>query len=163
MHPLLFSLKRTHLKSLAMCRGILGKFPLTPARYDMLAAARKYAGPQFTQSDLRRLLGVNRATTSRMARSLEKLGYIERKEAPFDRRQLLVTLTPQGTRIFETIEYDVVDYGMIDFGVTCAFSFKWYSDDAVSELLDLDDRLHHARAQLWDTACFRFDGWHPDS
>ena len=162
MHQLLFSLKRTHLKSLAMCRSIIGKFPLTPARYDMLAAARKHASPHFTQSELRRLLGVNRATTSRMARSLEKLGYIKREVSPYDRRQLLIRLTALGTRIFETLEYDVVDYGMIDFGVTCAFAFKWYSEDAVSELLDLEERFHHARAQLWDSAQFHYD-FHPDN
>ena len=51
---------------------------------------------------------------------------------------------------------------MIDFGVTCAFAIKWYSEDAFAELLNFEERLHHARHQLWDTAEFDYD-WHPDN
>ena len=164
MHQVLFSLKRTHLKSLAMCRNAIafGSHPLTPARYDMLSAARKHANPHFTQSALRKLLGVNRATTSRMARSLEKLGYIERAVYPYDRRQLLFRLTAEGTRILELVEYDVVTSGIIDFGVTHAFAVKWYSENAICELLNFEDRLFYARGQLHDRAEFFYD-WRPDN
>ena len=162
MHQLLFSLKRTHLRALAFQRHAIRPYPLTPARFDMLFAMRKHAGTHFKQSDLRRLLGINRATTSRMVRSLEKLGFLERKIYPYDRRQRLIRLTKEGTRVLETVEYEVVDYGMIDFGVTHSFAVKWYSEDAVCELLDLEDRFHYARGQLFDGATFYYD-WHPDN
>ena len=162
MHQLLFSLKRTHLRALALQRHAIRPFPLTPARFDMLFAMRKHASSHFKQSDIRRLLGINSATTSRMVRSLVKLGFIEREVYPYDRRQLLIRLTKEGTRVLETVEYEIVDYGMIDFGVTCAFAVKWYSEDAVSELLNLEDRFHFARGQLFDRATFYYD-WHPDN
>ena len=162
MHQLLFSLKRTHLRALALQRHAIRTFPLTPARFDMLFAMRKHAGPDFKQSDLRRLLGINSATTSRMAISLEKLGFLEREIYPYDRRQLLIRLTEEGARVLAAVEYEVVDYGMIEFGVTCAFAVKWYSPDAFSELYDLEDRFAYARGQLFDRATFYYP-FHPDN
>ena len=162
MHQLLFSLKRTHLSALAMSHRAIRPFSLTPARFDMLFAIRKHASTHFKQSDLRRLLGVNSATTSRMAIALEKLGLIQRHEYPYDRRQLVVQLTAEGTRALGVVEYEVVDYGMIDFAVTCAFAVKWYSESAISELYNLDDRFYFARGQLQDRATFYYD-WHPDN
>ena len=162
MHQLLFSLKRTHLRALALSRHAIRPYPLTPARYDMLFAMRKHAGPHFKQSDLRRLFGITSATMSRMAISLEKLGYIARERYAYDRRQLLIRLTEEGARVLSTVEYEVVDYGMIDFGVTCAFAVNWYSESAISELYNLEERFHFARGQLFDRASFYYD-WHPDN
>src|ERR1700710_2923366 len=149
MHQLLFSLKRTHLRALALQRHAIRAFPLTPARFDMLFAMRKHASSNFKQSDLRRLLGINSATTSRMVRSLVTLGFIEREIYPYDRRQLLVRLTKEGADVLSTVEYEIVDYAMIDFAVTCAFSMKWYSEPAITDLYNREDRFHFARGQLF--------------
>ena len=162
MHQLLFSLKRTHLRSLAMQRHAIRPFPLTPARFDMLFALRKHVHTWFKQSDLRRLLGYKSATMSRMAKSVEKLGYIEREVYPFDRRERLIRLTKEGAAILSKVEYEIVDYGMIEFSVTCAFAIRWFSKSAVTELYDLEDKLQYARGQLFDPATFHYD-FHPDS
>ena len=144
-----------------MPRHAIAPYELTPARYDMLYAIRKHARSGFNQAHLRRLLGVTSATVSRMATSLEELGFLEREQCPFDRRQLLVRLTPKGKQALEIVEYDVVDYGMIDFGVTCAFAVKWYSESAISALYDFDDTFRYVRGQLGDTATFSYP-FHPD-
>ena len=47
-------------------------------------------------TDLARQIGVSRPTVSRMLRSLEELGLVERRRSDVDRRQLEVSLTYLG-------------------------------------------------------------------
>jgi DNA-binding MarR family transcriptional regulator len=55
------------------------------------------------QRDLRRVLGVAGATVSRMLKSLEELGLVERKPAS-DRRCRVVTLTSAGTDALANVD-----------------------------------------------------------
>jgi DNA-binding MarR family transcriptional regulator len=80
----------------------LGEWGLQLGEFDVLATIRR-AGPPFTiaPSELTRMLMLSPSgMTSRLDR-LEKLGFIERKASPDDRRSLLVVLTPSGRRVVD--------------------------------------------------------------
>src|SRR5215469_16414442 len=95
MHAIFFGLKRAYHGTLRITRVALAKMKLTAARFDMLYAIkqRRYG---ILQSALRRVLGVSRATASRMLISLEQLGFIRRSIYPHDKRKRLVELTNRG-------------------------------------------------------------------
>jgi DNA-binding MarR family transcriptional regulator len=78
------------------------RFGVTPARFDLmrLIYERNF---RWVQSHLRGRLGVARATISRMLKSLEKLGWIERVVNPFDRRTRDCVLTYEGRRIVASV------------------------------------------------------------
>ncbi len=80
MHTVFFGLKRAFHGTLRVTRGALATFGLTAARFDMLYIVAK-EGSSLTQRRLQRALGVAAATVSRMLRSLEKLGLVERAKS----------------------------------------------------------------------------------
>src|SRR6185295_10377988 len=96
MHFLAFRFKRAHLRTLAVTRPKAAEHDLTPARFDLLYAVSKYGLSRCPQAQIRRILGVARATVSRMLKSLEDLGFIEREPSPFDKRAKDVILTVLG-------------------------------------------------------------------
>ena len=80
----------------------LAQWKLQMGEFDVLAAIRR-SGPPYTiaPSRLTRSLMLSPSgITSRLDR-LEKLGLIERKSSPEDRRSLLVVLTPAGKRVVD--------------------------------------------------------------
>lgn len=80
----------------------LAEWQLQLGEFDVLAAIRR-SGPPFTvaPSQLTRSLMLSPSgITSRLDR-LEKLGFIERKPSPDDRRSLLVVLTAAGKRLVD--------------------------------------------------------------
>jgi DNA-binding MarR family transcriptional regulator len=93
-----FALKRAYQGSLRVGRKALVAVRcegLTPARLDMLHAL---ATEDFLpQRELQRILGVTKATVSRMVRALEELGYVRRDRDEEDRRCMFVWLTERGT------------------------------------------------------------------
>src|ERR1700743_3966546 len=97
MNGRLFGLKRGYQSALRCSWHVLKGSGLTPARYDMCHALKlqKYG---MRQKNLAEVLGVTRATVSRMVRSLEKLRYVRREFDPTDRRCKLVSLTEEGPR-----------------------------------------------------------------
>jgi len=104
MNGVLFGMKRAHQDALRVCRRILQGTAMTPARFDLvqvLARDAAYNGRvgQF-QSVLWKVLGVSRATVSRMLGALEKLGLVRRLIMRKDRRQRWVELTPKGVAWF---------------------------------------------------------------
>src|SRR5215472_9422778 len=96
MHAIFFGLKRSHHGTLRITRSVLARMQLTAARFDMLHAIKVAPNRGILQSALRRVLGVCRATVSRMLESLEELGLVIRKTWPHDRRQRRVELTTLG-------------------------------------------------------------------
>jgi len=100
MHAILFGMKRAFQASLRVMRRPLEPFGLTPARFDMLWCIHQLdvddeACPVL-QSDVRKRLGVTAPTVTRMLRSLEALGLVQRERDIFDRRQIVVGLTREG-------------------------------------------------------------------
>ena len=80
----------------------LGEWKLQFGEFDVLATIRR-SGPPFivTPSQLTRSMMLSPSgITSRLDR-LEKLGFIERRPSPEDRRSLLVVLTPTGKAIVD--------------------------------------------------------------
>ena len=102
MDDVLFGVKRAHLALNAWALGRLKEFGVTPARFDLmrLIYERNF---RWVQSELRMRLGVARATISRMLLALEKLGWIERKPNPWDRRTRDCTLTYEGRRVVASV------------------------------------------------------------
>ena len=95
MHRVFFGLKRAHHGTLRITRKVLAAMGLTAARFDLLYAVKKVRGGMI-QSALRKVLGVSRATVSRMLASLEELGLVRRTPCEGDRRQKRVALTSKG-------------------------------------------------------------------
>jgi DNA-binding MarR family transcriptional regulator len=102
MDDVLFGVKRAHLANNRWALLQLRDFGITPARFDLMRMIyeRNY---RWAQSELRRALGVARATISVMVRALVKLGWIEREKNPFDRRTLDCVLTYEGRRIVASV------------------------------------------------------------
>ena len=103
MDDVLFGVKRAHLAVNAWALGRLKKdFGVTPARFDLMRLIydRNF---RWVQSELRARLGVARATISRMLRSLERLGWIERKPNAFDKRTRDCVLTYEGRRVVASV------------------------------------------------------------
>ena len=102
MDDVLFGVKRAHLATNRWALLRLREFGVTPARFDLMRMIYE-RNFRRVQSELRRRLGVARATISRMLRSLEKLGWIERVVNPFDRRTRDCLLTYEGRRVVASV------------------------------------------------------------
>ncbi|HZU83118.1 MAG TPA: MarR family transcriptional regulator [Polyangiaceae bacterium] len=98
MNSILFGAKRAYQATLRFSGPLLARFGLTPARFDMLTVIERFpcGAPQ---SELREDLGVSAATISRMLRSLEELGFVEREREEGDRRRWIVELTEKGREL----------------------------------------------------------------
>ena len=114
MHFLSFSAKRAYYATLATGRQLARHFGLTPARFDLLYAAHSPSGQHRTLSAIRAILGVARATISRMLARLESLGLVRRTRSLSDRRTLEVRLTEEGLRRLRRTQYCVSAAGYLD-------------------------------------------------
>ena len=102
MDDVFFGVKRAHLAVNCWALHKLKEFGVTPARFDLM---RIIFDPnvRWAQSDLRRVLGVARATISRMVIALERLGWITREVNPDDRRTRDCLLTYEGRRVVASV------------------------------------------------------------
>lgn len=78
------------------------RWGLQAGEFDVLATIRR-SGPPFTMapSQLTRWLMLSPSGITGRLDRLEKLGFIERKASPDDRRSLLVVLTPAGRHVID--------------------------------------------------------------
>ena len=155
MHALFFSAKRAHQRTLAQLREVVASFGgdaqgLTPARFDMLFAIRREK--VLCQSALCRILGVTGATVSRMARSLERLGFISRTRSTVDRRRLDIQLTPDGAAFFACALTVTVENGLVDRIARYSLKVKLTDVDCTRELIDVRRLLHRMRYRFNDVA-----------
>ena len=160
MNNLSFSLKRAHQSALRFFRKVLEDTGLTPARYDMMHALRpKKFG--MGQKKLERVLGVTRATVSRMLASLEEHGLVRREIDPADRRCKIVWLTDEGRARLEAAYKLIVRPGWV------RFAFDWVLGTRRSghifpprfcdaEMAELDGHLRNLRRGFADTGSLSY-------
>ena len=123
MHASFFGLKRAWHGTLRTFRRAFTTLGLTAARFDMLYALRwtdKHTS--LSQRLLRRALGVNRTTVSRMLASLEALGLVTRTQDPWDRRTRAVRLTDQGRHRLRIAMRDLIETGNAQLAVDSAIA-----------------------------------------
>jgi DNA-binding MarR family transcriptional regulator len=166
MHIIFFGLKRAHHATLRLTRHSLASLGLTAARFDLLYAV-KQRRKGVTQSALRKLLGVCRATVSRMLGSLEKLGLVRRSISAFDRRRKVVELTNRGKWRVARAHHEFVRSGWAQLAVDSALgaegrSYRWYDeDDCIEATSLLDGLLRSVREGFGDRATLQYP-WDPD-
>jgi DNA-binding MarR family transcriptional regulator len=76
----------------------LRELDITPREHQVLVGAR--AG-EHTQTDLARILGLDKTTLMVALDDLERAGLAERRPMPSDRRARIVAVTPAGERVLE--------------------------------------------------------------
>jgi DNA-binding MarR family transcriptional regulator len=165
MHAVFFGLKRAYQGTLRITRRPLRKIGLTAARFDLLYAV-KDCGGAVLQSALRKILGVCRATVSKMLISLEKLGLVKRSVYPGDRRQRLVTLTWPGRKKLGGAKRDFVRSGWAELAfasaIGCSGLYQWYSAESCLEAKSwLLARLDALREGFSDFASLEYP-WDPE-
>jgi DNA-binding MarR family transcriptional regulator len=100
MDAVFLAIKQAHLAANVFSRRCLKGFGLTPARFDLLnLLSNECVDGDWTQSGVRRVLGVARSTLSEMLDVLEGLGWIERSVNDHDGRTWFVSLTAKGLEL----------------------------------------------------------------
>lgn len=162
MNAIFFGAKRAFQASLRIMRHWFTRLGLTAARFDMLTAIWRHPCGVF-QRKLREMLGVTAPTISRMLRSLEELGLIERHRSLGDRRQLYVTLTPAGLTSIRHATYVFIDTGAAQLAVDCALTHDRAHDASrcFAEMCRAESVLEHLRDGFRDVARLHYP-WHPD-
>ncbi len=160
MHSILFGMKRAFQSSLGLSRRLMRPFGLTPARFDLLFAL--HPGSYMKQSELRKILGVSRATTSRMLRSLELLDLVTREVAYRNKRERIVSLTKKGLTIIQRAVRELMDRGPADLIAEGCSSWSREPDLIFSNMCRFDSHLRWVRDTFGDTARLAFYPWHPD-
>jgi DNA-binding MarR family transcriptional regulator len=145
MHTVFFGLKRAHHSTLRLTRVELANRGLTAARFDLLYALKERRSG-IRQSGLRRLLGVCRATVSKMLGSLEKLRLVKRSVDMFDRRQKVVELTNRGRWRIARAIHELIRSGWSQLAVDSALGaegqmYRWYDEDDCREATSLVETL----------------------
>ena len=97
MNDIHFGLKRAYQSSMRLVETALAGLGVTPARFEMIYFVSKKRST-LSQRDLQRTLDVSAATVSRMLKSLEALGLVEREVMSDDHRRRNVVLTEAGRR-----------------------------------------------------------------
>jgi DNA-binding MarR family transcriptional regulator len=166
VHTIFFGLKRAHHSTLRLTRSALAAMGLTAARFDLLYAVKQNR-KGVMQSTLRRLLGVCRATVSKMLTSLEKLGLVRRSVWPLDRRRKLVELTNRGRWRIARAHFRFTRTGWAQLAVDSALGaegqmYRWYDEDDCAEATSLlETLLGYIRHSFGDRATLVYP-WDPD-
>ncbi len=128
MHQIFFLAKRAHWGCQnKMRRPLKKKFDITAGRVDMLHAISKEPWPQLKeQRVLVKKLGCVRSVVSRMLKAMEKLGWIHREKAEYDRRMWLVSLTKKGQRMLDRVMRSYVNSGVAAVWVYKALAGAWW-------------------------------------
>ncbi len=155
MHAVLFGLKRAHQSTLRIARPMLAKLELTAARFDLLYVLMLARSPML-QSKLQRKLGVTRATVSRMLKSLEGLGFVERRGDEYDHRRKRAALTARGRERIVMAHKELVRSGWIQLAIDSALGANgrpasWCNGPCYREMSTLVELLAALRKGFYDT------------
>ena len=91
-----FLLRRAHQISASVFEDECRHLALTPAQFGVMTVLHFHPG--LDQSSLARALGFDKVTMLRILRVLEARGLVLREPSPISRRNLYITLTPQGSQ-----------------------------------------------------------------
>ena len=94
-----FLLRRAHQISAAVFEDACRDLGLTPAQFGVLTVLQ--AHPGLGQSSLARALGFDKVTVLRVLRGLQSRGLVSRGPAQENRRNVCVTLTPEGEAVLQ--------------------------------------------------------------
>ena len=157
MNILFFGLKRAYHGTLRVTRRALVRLGLTAARFDLLYIVQK-GGAVLTQRELRKALGVAGPTVSRMLRSLEELGLVERVVSDLDRRERFVMLTKLGRRCVRKAARLLIDTGVIQLAIDGALcADQWHNATVCETAKNACDRmLARLRRAFGDVATFAY-------
>ena len=165
MHVLYFGLKRAFQATLKVNRPLLDRHGITPARFDLLYRIHKEGDDKVRQSTLRKALGVARPTVSRMVRSLEKLGLLERETDWRDTRQKRLGLSVAGRKIVRRVLRKLVRGDVVGRWVRRAFAYPDAPPSKRSMDIGLIDKLNYTldrfRGCFGDFATLEYP-WYPD-
>ena len=90
--------------------GIAGQLGSLDVGFTQLAALYAIGGPvTLTVGDLAEQLERSPSATSRLVEGLVRRGYVERAEEVVDRRQRVLTLTPEGQALLAGVDRDRAD------------------------------------------------------
>ena len=133
MNVTCFGIKRAHHAVLRLGREAFASLGLTAARFDMLLAVHAHPTRRMPQRTIQAILGICRATTSRMLGSLERLGFVRRVRSTRDRRRKLVQLTWRGRwRVVSALKH-LVRSGMARLALYTALGSSeqcaWFDED----------------------------------
>ena len=155
MHSALFGLKRGYYGALRWARRVLAGFGLTPARFDLMFVVAENGW--HLQSELRRILGVAGATVSRMLKSLEELGLVERERAVHDEREKVVFLSEKGREAVERAAMATMASGCAEVAMArAAFGEArkegWTFRRGMAAVMNLEEALVKVRRGFGDGA-----------
>ncbi len=92
-----FLLRRAHQISAAVFEDECREVGLTPAQFGVLTVLKSHPG--LGQSSLARALGFDKVTVLRVLRGLETRGFLVRRPATDNKRNISVSLTRAGTAV----------------------------------------------------------------
>lgn len=105
------SIMRAHQIILASVSEALKPVNLTFARFEALAAIDSTPGGSIPLYELSKSLMVHPATVTNSVDRLEKVGYVERRPHPTDRRAVLAVITKEGRKAVLKAEDLVAEAG----------------------------------------------------
>jgi DNA-binding MarR family transcriptional regulator len=166
MNAIFFASKRAYHAILRVTRRPLRVLGLTAARFDLMYALMPHGEsldrcPAY-QSELRQELGVSAPTVSRMLRSLEKLGWVERcRPVCGDQRQREVTLTDAGLECIRTAYKAILHAAKRLVYMALCFGRRCSAREAFVPMTELEAYLRAMRQTYGDFATLSYP-WHPD-
>ncbi|ABR31376.1 MarR family transcriptional regulator [Thermosipho melanesiensis] len=89
-------------------REVLKEFPITPAQFDLMQKLY-FAGEQ-TMTELSRMLGIAKSTTTGLVSRLENEGFVERKRRKNDKRIIIVVLTKKGEYVIDKVIFKRIEF-----------------------------------------------------
>lgn len=97
-----YQLHRAEIDSYRRFIKLSGKLRITPKQFSALVLVG--ANPDLSQTELRRLLGMDRATTAVLIDTLEKRDLLARQRSTVDRRRHQLKLTQHGKGVLKSMK-----------------------------------------------------------
>jgi len=95
-----YSLRRAQIRIYQDFLDVMEPWSITPPRFSAMTLIRNNDSMKLT--DLARAMGIARSGAVEVVNSLEKLGFVRRRESPTDRRAFALELTGKGGEALDT-------------------------------------------------------------